>query len=53
MASLRAGLNIKSDLETDGEVQVDGQIAADSSCAHLTLGKDGAIFGTSRPARRC
>jgi cytoskeletal protein CcmA (bactofilin family) len=44
-ALIDAGLNIKGDLQTDGEVQVDGQITGDISCAHLTVGKDGAIFG--------
>jgi cytoskeletal protein CcmA (bactofilin family) len=44
-AIIDAGLNIKGDLQTDGEVQVDGQISGDISCAHLTVGKDGAILG--------
>ena len=44
-AIIDAGLNIKGDLQTDGEVQVDGQINGDISCAHLTVGKDGAILG--------
>jgi cytoskeletal protein CcmA (bactofilin family) len=44
-AIIDAGLNIKGDLQTDGEVQVDGQITGDISCAHLTVGKDGAILG--------
>jgi cytoskeletal protein CcmA (bactofilin family) len=44
-ALIDAGLNIKGDLQTDGEVQVDGQITGDISCAHLTVGKDGAILG--------
>jgi cytoskeletal protein CcmA (bactofilin family) len=44
-ALIDAGLNIKGNLQTDGEVQVDGQITGDINCAHLTIGKDGAIFG--------
>ena len=44
-ALIDAGLNIKGDLQTDGEVQVDGRITGDISCAHLTVGKDGAILG--------
>jgi len=44
-AIIDAGLNIKGDLQTDGEVQVDGQISGDISCAHLTVGREGAILG--------
>jgi cytoskeletal protein CcmA (bactofilin family) len=44
-ALIDACLNIKGDLETDSDVLVDGQIDGNVRCAHLTVGKDGAVNG--------
>src|SRR6516165_4076459 len=44
-ALIDSGVNIKGDLETDGELQVNGHIVGNVSCGHLVIGKDGAIRG--------
>jgi cytoskeletal protein CcmA (bactofilin family) len=44
-ALINAGLNVKGNLETDGELQIDGQIVGNVSCGHLVIGKDGAVRG--------
>ena len=44
-ALINSGLNVKGDLETDGELHIDGQIVGNVSCGHLVIGKDGAISG--------
>ena len=44
-AFIDGGLNIKGDLVTDSDVQVDGEINGNVTCAHLTVGKDGAVNG--------
>ena len=38
-------VNIKGDLETDGDVQVEGQINGNLSCANLTVGNNGTVNG--------
>jgi cytoskeletal protein CcmA (bactofilin family) len=47
-ALIDCGLNIKGDLETDGELQIDGHIDGNVSCGHLMIGKDGAVRGDIR-----
>src|SRR6516164_9075518 len=47
-ALIDTGLNVKGDLETDGELQIDGQIVGNVSCGHLVIGKDGAVRGDIR-----
>jgi len=44
-ALMNSGLNVKGDLETDGELHIDGQIVGNVSCGHLVIGKDGAVRG--------
>jgi cytoskeletal protein CcmA (bactofilin family) len=44
-ALIDTGLNVKGDLETEGELQIDGQIVGNISCGHLVIGKDGAVRG--------
>jgi cytoskeletal protein CcmA (bactofilin family) len=44
-ALIDTGLNVKGDLETEGELQIDGQIVGNVSCGHLVIGKDGAVRG--------
>jgi cytoskeletal protein CcmA (bactofilin family) len=44
-ALINSGLNVKGDLETDGELHIDGQIVGNVSCGHLVIGKDGAVRG--------
>jgi cytoskeletal protein CcmA (bactofilin family) len=44
-ALIDTGLNVKGDLETEGELQIDGQIVGNISCGHLVIGKDGAVHG--------
>jgi cytoskeletal protein CcmA (bactofilin family) len=44
-ALIDTGLNVKGDLETDGELQIDGLIVGNVSCGHLVIGKDGAVRG--------
>jgi len=44
-ALINSGLNVKGDLETDGELHIDGQIVGNVSCGHLVIGMDGAVRG--------
>jgi len=44
-ALIDSGLNVKGDLETEGELQIDGQIVGNISCGHLVIGKDGGVRG--------
>ena len=44
-ALIDSGVNIKGDLETDGELQVNGHIVGNVSCGHLVIGKDGSVLG--------
>src|SRR5215471_4226164 len=44
-ALINSGLNVKGNLETDGELHIDGQIVGNVSCGHLVIGKDGAVRG--------
>jgi cytoskeletal protein CcmA (bactofilin family) len=44
-ALIDAGLNIKGDLQTDGEVQVDGRVDGNISCAQLIVGEVGTVVG--------
>jgi cytoskeletal protein CcmA (bactofilin family) len=44
-AVIAEGIDILGCLKTDGEVQIDGSITGDVRCAHLTIGKTGAITG--------
>jgi len=44
-ALINFGLNVKGNLETDGELHIDGQIVGNVSCGHLVIGKDGAVRG--------
>src|SRR5215471_10390184 len=44
-ALINSGVNVKGNLETDGELHIDGQIVGSISCEHLVIGKDGAVRG--------
>jgi Polymer-forming cytoskeletal len=44
-ALINSGVNVKGNLETDGELHIDGQIVGNVSCGHLVIGKDGAVRG--------
>jgi cytoskeletal protein CcmA (bactofilin family) len=44
-ALIDSGVNVKGNLETDGELHIDGQIVGNISCGHLVIGKDGAVSG--------
>ena len=44
-ALINSGLNVKGNLETDGELHIDGHIVGNVSCGHLVIGKDGAVRG--------
>jgi cytoskeletal protein CcmA (bactofilin family) len=44
-ALIDSGVNVKGNLETDGELRIDGQIVGNISCGHLVIGKDGAVRG--------
>jgi cytoskeletal protein CcmA (bactofilin family) len=44
-ALINSGLNVKGNLETDGELHIDGQIVGNVSCGHLVIGKDSAVRG--------
>src|SRR5215468_2949810 len=47
-ALINSGVNVKGNLETDGELHIDGQIVGNVSCGHLVIGKDGAVRGDIR-----
>jgi cytoskeletal protein CcmA (bactofilin family) len=44
-ALIVSGVNVKGNLETDGELHIDGQIVGNVSCGRLAIGKDGAVRG--------
>jgi len=44
-AIINSGVNVKGNLETNGELHIDGQIVGNVSCGHLVIGKDGAVRG--------
>jgi cytoskeletal protein CcmA (bactofilin family) len=44
-ALINSGVNVKGNLETDGELHIDDQIVGNVSCGHLVIGKDGAVRG--------
>ena len=50
-ALINSGVNVKGNLETDGELHIDGQIVGNVSCGHLVIGKDGAIRGETGGVR--
>src|SRR5690349_16637809 len=44
-ALINSGVNVKGNLETDGELHMDGQIVGNVSCGNLVIGKDGGVRG--------
>jgi cytoskeletal protein CcmA (bactofilin family) len=44
-ALISSGVNVKGNLETDGELRIDGEIVGNVSCGRLEIGNDGAVRG--------